>query len=276
MIEVVEKRLDPHLRTGSLISGAPEDFVTLENEVVGNRTDPLDIADARRQLPEKWNGISIDKFFMPRSMSIRQAGKKGDHGLNYGEQYKTFALINELEESDAKHIVSIYRDVAYPGLKSYYRDVAETLRRDNRFLTNCFGQTRQFLDRMDHKLLLAAYAFVPQSTVGNITNFGLRSTYQVTTAPMDKVIPAAQIHDSNLNQHTFDSWEEAAEQVATCRRFMDFVCTYHGVEFTIRTSAKIGKTWGGGDMIEIEQDEGDYMTPGAIEKAWEASRASKM
>ena len=272
MIEVVESRADPHLRTGHLISGAPEDFIKLEAKVVGHNTDPVEIARLRNKLPQEWQGQRISDFFLPRTMSIRQAGKKSNHGLNYNLQYRKFALVNGMEENEAKRICSLYRDVAYPGLKTWYKMIESTLRSNNRRLTNCFGQTRQFLDKWGPDLLDAAYAFYPQSTVANVTNFGLRGIYH--DRRLRAVRPAVQEHDSVVNEHTFDSWQELAEQILICDRHMSTPCVYHRRVFTLRREIKLGLGWGENDMVTVDHEDIKGL-PSALKQAWEQSSASR-
>jgi hypothetical protein len=263
MLDVVLNDKDPHLRTGSLISGAPEDFVILENNLVGHLTDPEEISDRRKTLPKEWKDIPIYQFFMPRNMSIRQAGKKANHGLNYGLGYKTFALYNEMQETDAKRICTVYREIAYPGLEQYYSVIEEELRRNNRILSNCFGQTIQFLDRWGPEVLNAAYAFKPQSTVGNITNFGLRKIYLDNNK---EIVPAAQVHDSILCEHTWQDWEDLQEQVAYVRDAMSTPFQYNTLEYTLRTEVKIGINWGESGMVSLGM--GD-IKPNDLESAWD-------
>jgi len=250
MIDVVKNKRDPHKRTGSLISGAPESFVEFENKLVGHLTDPVDLKAIRQKnLPKMWEDLSVSEFFIPHNMSIRQAGKKGNHGLNYGLEYKNFALTNGMIEADAQHIVRIYRDLAYPGIKMWYTETQNTLRSNNRQLTNCFGQSMKFMDKWDIKLFMAAYSFVPQSTVGNVTNRGMRAIYHYSDKRVDL---AAQVHDSVLTHHKFDSWDELAAQVVFCDTAMTQTCEYREEEFVIDRDIKLGVNWGGEVMKEVD------------------------
>jgi hypothetical protein len=269
MIDVVSKKVDPHLRTGSLISGAPESFVKHENTLVGHLTDPGDIALARRALPPEWDGIKVADFFLPRNMSVRQAGKKSNHGLNYGEQYKTFALTNEMDEGDAKHIVELYRKVAYPGLSIWYKLVELELRKNGRRLTNCFGQSRRFLERWGPDLLNAAYAFKPQSTIANVTNFGWRDTYYDRHESMRRVAIAAQVHDSVKTHNEYNSYDNLHTQVSRCVYHMTTICEYNGHQFIIDPEVKVGYNWG--HMITVHD-----VTPDGLEKALEGIRADAL
>lgn len=271
MLDIVkDERVNPHLRTGSMISGAPEAFVQLEYDLVGKITDPIEIATRRKALPVVFEGIEVDKFFLVRNMSIYQCGKKANHGLNYGEQFKTFALVNGIDEKDAKVIIHNYRDIAYSGLKRYYRWCETICKTNDRRMTNCFGQTRKFMDKWDVMLMNKLYAFIPQSTVGNITNFGLLKIYHHQADPMKRVRPAAQVHDSILNEHEFDSFEELADQVRIVDECMRVPCVYHDEEFIIRREFSIGRDWGEDSMhkVAFENQDDDLVT--ALQLAWEA------
>lgn len=189
MISVAQGSTKPHVITGSVIGGCPESFVKFEESHVGHLTDAVTIAEIRNaKLPETWEGQPVSEFFLPRIMSLYQCGKKANHGLNYRLEHKEFALKSGLDESEAKEVIAYYRGnhgnsaeqdlaVAYPGLRRWYHELEDTLKNDNRTLVNCFGQTRQFLDKWGNRLFQQATAFLPQSTVGNITNRAMRGVY---------------------------------------------------------------------------------------------------
>ena len=90
--------------------------------------DPIEIERIRRKhFPEFFGD---DVYFLPRSMSIRQAGKKGNHGLNYMEGENRFALQNEIDASEAKKIIHYYTRVAYPGINLWWEAVKRQLKED--------------------------------------------------------------------------------------------------------------------------------------------------
>ena len=283
MLKVIREKLNPHAHTGALISGAPKSFIAAEKELVGHASDPTVIASLRRELPSTWEGLRVADFFLPRTMSIYQAGKKSNHGLNYNMQYKRFALENEMPETDASRIVSLYRDVAYPGLKRYYREVEAELTENNRVLRNCFGQTLKLLDRWGPDLLDAAYAFKPQSTVGNITKWGWRYVYEDTTR-LRRVEPGPNVHDSIVTQNDFDSVDELGEQINLCSDYLATPFTYHGVSHIIPREVKVGLNWGEYHpttnplgMRDVEVDDDSHVDLASLQKVWsEVSAAAEM
>ena len=72
MIDVVKGDESPHSKTGMLISGAPIELVEMENKLVEHHTDPDTIRTIRS---ESLAALLEGDYFLPRSMSIRQAGK---------------------------------------------------------------------------------------------------------------------------------------------------------------------------------------------------------
>lgn len=260
MIEVFEKNLDPHVRTGSLITGAPESFVRLEHEAGKHITDPTELRAIRANL-EVPAGV-----FLPRTMTIRQAGKKSNHGLNYEEGYKRFALENEIEEAEGKRLVEAYHR-AYPGLRgSMYPRIQQQLQKD-RTLVTCFGDKRRFLKAWNNDLLKVAYSFIPQATVGRITNWWFRSIYEDTSSLTEDVWVAAQVHDSGLLDSPLMPWPDMAELATLSRKYMSIRCRYHGREFMLRTDFKIGPNWG--HMAEVKET-GDLAKD--LEEAWESAQ----
>jgi hypothetical protein len=73
MMEVCRGTESPHTITGALISGLSHDLIKAENELLEHETDPAALEKVRAEkLPE----ILEAPGFLPRSMTVRQAGKK--------------------------------------------------------------------------------------------------------------------------------------------------------------------------------------------------------
>lgn len=241
MLEVVEKNLDAHVRTGALLSGMPEAWVKIEKDLVGSETDPDLITALRRKLPtEITSAHRMGKVFLTRSMSVRQAGKKSNHALNYHMEWARFGLENEMDAKDSKRCVSFYREVAYPGLKTWWRAVEEQMRRDRTLIT-CHGDKRRFLGFWDDHLMDQAYAFVPQATVGRVTNKGLNRIYHDRS--LGRYDPLANVHDSIVGQAYPRSWLELFEITSQLSRHLAEPCCYSGKEFVLRREVKLGLNW---------------------------------
>ena len=244
MIQVIEEGRDTHVHTGSLMFNAPPEVLELEDKLVGNNTDPDIIASIRagNEIIERFAGG------LPRTMSGRQCGKKSNHGLNYDEGFVQFALINEIEQREAKRIVEMYH-LIYPGIRVWYESIKRQLQKD-RALVNCFGRKVRFLDAYGPDMFKAAYSMLPQSSVVDSLNQGMVRTYNddsITGMQGANVDILAQVHDSILLQVPI--------KVATSPHFLDLQqrvydyvspeMNYSGRTFKIATDSKIGLNWGG-------------------------------
>ena len=251
MIGVVESGKSPHVVTGSLISGVPEDLVEKENKIVGALNDPVKIDQLReKELPQLFD---IQGAFLPRTMSIRQAGKKSNHGLNYGMKFRLFALTNEIPEKDAIVMCDAYSTIAYPGVQDYWKECIAQLRKD-RTLTNCFGRKVKLLGEWGPDLFMQAYSYIPQSTVVDIVNDALCSVYE-NLDPL--FVPAellAQVHDSLMLQYPVPNneheWDELVSFVMQVRDYMRPEIEYSGHKFRLRSDLKMGFSWG--RMVETK------------------------
>jgi hypothetical protein len=267
MIDVIESGKSPHLVTGALISGASEELVLKEHKVVGEANDPYTIEELRATIPE----LSDPALFLPRSMSIRQAGKKSNHALNYDEGYRVFALYNEMEEGDAKKIVDFYKTRAYPGVPLYHEAVRRELKNEHRTLVNCFGRKVVLRGAWDYKLWKMAYSFKPQSTVVDMVNKAMELWYDSTEGYMQNLELLAQVHDSLLGQYTLsgkrDQFLHMARACMDIDRFISPRCTYSGRDFVIKTDVKIGLDWQNMSAVPVHRD--PRMFAAAIERVYD-------
>lgn len=259
MIDVVESGRSPHVVTGALISGASEDFVLQDHKAVGGNTDPDTIRAIR-------SGLSIPPgIFLPRSMSIRQAGKKSNHGCNYYMRYKRFALENEMPETDAEPIVEFYSTKAYPGLQDYWKGIQSTLKTNGRILENCFGRKVRIMGEWGVELWMAAYAFTPQSTVFDVCRRGMIRAYNDDTLVFHDMHLGAQVHDSIMANYPTPAVQDDWYALATfihrmvhqhMRSELRYRGAADGVErrFTLGVDAKIGHDWGTMHSIKVGHD----------------------
>jgi hypothetical protein len=268
MIQVVESGASPHVATGVLLSHSDGDFVTKENKIVGNMTDPLKINEVREDLTTE------EGWWLPRSMSIRQAGKKANHGLNYDMKYKRAALEWEIQENEARDIVERYHS-AYPGIRQWHKHTQDQLRK-NRMLTNCFGRQRRFMDGWGQTLFDAAYSFVPQSTVFDITREGMTKWYD-DPSMIGNTELLAQTHDSCTFQfNDINSGKDLAPKaVKIGLDYMNPMLNYNGRDFKIGTTMKIGLDWGGSGMHEVLLSDDVDATALAVDEVLETIRGKK-
>ena len=249
MIKVVEDGLDPHRHTGHLISGAPYDIIDKDTIAIGHATDTATVGQIRQETFDKQ---TLKDYFFPRIYSIRQAGKKSNHGLNYNMKPRRFSLENEMPESDGIRIVKGYHD-GYVGLRQFYYPWIEDTLKEKRTLENCFGEKFRFLDVITEDLLNAAYSCLPQSTVARICLQALDNIYHDKYGVFNKTFPRANVHDSLIFDVIFDSWSELGEVIYIADELFDVPLQYHGRTFTLKRDIKIGPAWGEDFMTEVKK-----------------------
>lgn len=239
MIAICESGESPHVHTGSLMTGVPKEIILAEHKLLETSTDPIAVENARRTIPElaKWEG------WLPRSMSIRQMGKKSNHALNYDMSHVRAALEWEVEEAEAKQIIRLYREVAYPGVPLWHEfDVRAQLRKD-RTLVNLLGRKYIFRDAWGDDLFKEAYAYIPQSTIADLVLRAMIALYRDPQVSAKSEL-LTQTHDSFLAQINFTSWEEVAEFVYRALDSLDTPLTAKGRTFRVGTDFKVGPSWG--------------------------------
>jgi len=279
MLGVVASGKSPHVVTGSLITSVPEDLVIEEHKAVGSNTDENTIREIRdTKLPHLVDMAEKGLIFLPRVMSIRQAGKKSNHGLNYNMKYRRFALENEISEADAMPLVEAYTTVAYPGIPKWHESIRQEMRDHDRTMTNCFGRKVRLLGEWGSELFDQAYSFKPQSTVADSCLQAMCQVYENESDRFRKVRLGAQVHDSLMILHpiptNWNEWVGLAMTVQDIKGYMRPPLVYEGREFRLGCDLKIGFDWG--HMREVKTSE-DYpeKTAAAIRSAVEAAREER-
>lgn len=263
MLDVVQQGKSPHVVTGHLITGVPEELVLKEAGIVKMNTDPDLIYELRsEQCPEL---LDEDWKFLPRSMSIRQAGKKSNHGLNYGMRYRRAALEWEIEEREAKQICDLYPQ-AYPGIPLWWEGIRRQIKKD-RTLISLLGRKIELLDEWGDELFNAAYSFNPQSTIGDMVNDALIMFEKDTEDFMYKADCLTQTHDSATMQYPENDWIDMARYaIRFGLEYMSPELESLGRKFRVGTDMKIGFEWG--NMVEVKLTHNTEEVAHELERAW--------
>lgn len=239
MIHAVESGVDVHAFTASTMFKVPIEIVKLEDKAVGKETDPDTITSIRTAMQEMKPYL---ERWLPRTMSMRQCGKKSNHGLNYDEQAGMFGLINEISVKEADAIINFYHG-GYPGIKRYYGTVQGKLTED-RTLYNLFGRPYNFRDKWGDDLFKSAYSFVPQSTVGELVNRAMERIYNDDSQSTENLELLMQVHDSLDFQTTYSDLDQLVKCIRTIQGYMSIELEAGGRRFTIGTDLKAGFTFG--------------------------------
>jgi len=242
MIAVVESGESPHVNTGALMTSLPKDIIELEQKFLQSATDPDTIYELRKEhVPEIFD---LFARFLPRNMTVRQMGKKSNHGMNYNVKYRTFALVNEISETDAIKMIELYNMVAYPTLPQWRKDLQKEFRDNKRFIYNLLGKGVRLLDKPGTDLWNALAAYKPQSTVADIIRRALVGIYRDASelaAPMRLLAP---VHDSILLDYPAEPKERLRDFIALMKSYMTVELETKGRKFTLKVDVKGGPNWG--------------------------------
>ena len=233
-IEAFEQGIDLHTLTASIIFHKPYDKIS---KVDGSST----LGDGRQ--------------------SERYWGKKGNHGINYDESYKKFALVNEITEAEAKQTLEEIHQ-GYPEIRNGYHAMIQDMLKATRTVTNLFGRTRLFLGPVHEsypnvpraaciETFRSAYAHFAQSTCADKVNEqGIEHIYydQVHYKPVELL---AQIHDSVVFQIPLTlPWIEHAKILQRIKASLETPLIWHEREIKTPVDLAIGL-----DMCKENMDE---------------------
>ena len=235
-IKAFEQGIDLHRLTASIIFGKPYDEISAED---GSST----IGDGRQ--------------------SERYWGKKGNHATNYNVGYKTFALKNEMGETEAKRILE-YIHQGYPQIKGGYHQTVQNMLKKDRTVTNLFDRKRLFLGPIIPSYpnipksacdttYREAYAHLAQSTCADkINEQGMEYIYynQDLFRPVELL---AQVHDSVVFQIPLTiPWIKHAEIISLIKGSLETPLVWHETEFATPCDVAIGLNMGKKSMIEFK------------------------
>lgn len=223
-IEAFEKGIDLHRMTASILFNKPYDQISSED-------GSSDIGDGRQ--------------------SERYWGKKSNHAINYDIMYKTFALVNEITEKEAKNILeTVHR--GYPQIRNGYQALIQNMLKDNRTVTNLFGRTRLFLGPIFPSYpnvpqtactdtYRQAYAHFAQSTCADkINEQGVNYIYY-NQQIFKSLELLTQIHDSIVFQIPLTTpWEEHARMLMLIKQSLETPLTWRGSQIQTPVDLSIG------------------------------------
>ena len=114
-------------------------------------------------------------------------------------------------------------------------------------LRNLFGYPRMFTQPIEASMYKEAFAFVPQSTVGCITNLAFTDLYNNPRIQELRADVLQNNHDSVLLQ----CYDRDAQEVAeiACTALNREMVSPQGETFKMRSEAMLGPSWG--DMKNI-------------------------
>ena len=202
-------------------------------------------------------------YFMCREHGIISVTGNSNHGINYDESYKKFALVNEMPEAESKMILEEVHQ-GYPQIRDGYHAMIQEMLKASRTVTNLFGRTRLFLGPVFesypnvpktacNETFRSAYAHFAQSTCADKVNEqGIEHIYydQVHYGPVELL---AQIHDSVVFQiPLFYPWIEHAKILLRIKQSLETPLVWHEREIKTPVDLAIGFNMCKEEMEEIK------------------------
>ena len=173
-----------------------------------------------------------------------QLAKNMVHATNYDVSPRTFAAHVGIQEKKAKEIMSIF-DRNFPNIRGVFHVEIQNQLRRNRTLSNPFGRRRVFLNRWGGDLFREAYAFIPQSTVGDIINrAGIRLRECLPIGAKVRL----QVHDELVISCRR---EQVVEVAKLLKREAEQPTQIKGEELVIPIEISVGRNWK--DVVSLEQ-----------------------
>lgn len=167
------------------------------------------------------NDASLMQFFREGTESIhdfnarqmgrpRQQAKAGCHLTNYGGKATTLAATTGMSIVESQRFQDQWFAL-HPGIKEWHERTWMNLL-EKREVENIFGYKRFYFEKVDERLLPAALAWIPQSTVGLIISKALNKI--VRYYPW--IEPLLQVHDSLVCQWPTERTDEAVPAILEC------------------------------------------------------------
>lgn len=171
------------------------------------------------------------------------------HAFNYGEGPWMFAERAGVTRQIGERIRNAYF-TKYSGLTRWHKNVETALRSGLRewnlpvrTLRNLFGRQRIFYGRLDEGTMREAYAYVPQSTVGDLLNIQFLATWKISHERAIPARPVLQVHDSQVWSVRRDVLPTLASIIIEQSK-IEMTSSDGLRKFMIPVELKVGENWG--------------------------------
>jgi len=176
-------------------------------------------------------GVPINEV----TAELRTRGKRVRHATNYSAGPAMLSAELESSLSEAKALLDQFH-YACPQLKLWHKEIERELSR-TRSLTNLLGRKHRFMAKWGDDLFRSAYAYIPQSTVGDLLNTALVRLYNKYGREMHICL---QLHDAIYTICKIEDVEESMEKMREC---MLMPLSVNGYNFSIDVDFSCGPSW---------------------------------
>jgi uracil-DNA glycosylase family 4 len=178
---------------------------------------------------------------------MRNIAKAGVHGGNYHLGHRTAAAIYKMSVADAKRALEGYQN-ALPELNAWWERIQQEVLR-SRVLTSPLGRRRMFFGRVDDDMFRSAYAFRPQSHVGDLINRAFALATLVLKA--ERCEPRIQMHDEIVFNCPKESLSEALPKI---KALLEIPTFFEGISdpLIIPGDFAVGDSWFDVEPVEVK------------------------
>jgi DNA polymerase-1 len=169
---------------------------------------------------------------------MRNIGKRLRHASNYSAGPAVVARALGIKMGEAKKLLDLYHSMC-PMLKIWHKKIQEQLQK-NRTLETPLGRKHVFMDRWGDTLFRSAYAFIPQSTVGDLLNISLVDFYHAWKHTAMQIW--LQLHDA-----MYITIPEDDDEKVWMKRMLESMLRELEIDyekFIIDVDFKLGTNWG--------------------------------
>lgn len=180
--------------------------------------------------------VPTSYFLVRRNNKIMVTGNS-----NYGGTPRTIAQVLKVEIRLIEEFQARYFK-AFPNLRKWHAWVLQQIQTKH-YIVTPFGRRRNFWGNPhDDATLRAAIAYVPQSTVGDLTSRGLFEIYKT----MPEVEILNNIHDAAFGQIPETQVDYLLPKIVECLTYPLDVTDIFGVRrrMTIPWESQVGRNWG--------------------------------
>lgn len=175
----------------------------------------------------------------------RTVGKSIRHATNYSAGPGVLSRKLKISLKEAKELLERFMSVT-PQLHIWHEKLRNELQQSRTLITP-LGRSRVFMDRWGDQLFRSAYAFIPQSTIGDLLNISMVHFYQKW-----KSIPhmglAMQLHDAI---YIWCKESEAAYWGQQLYNSMHRPIPLPHTDLYIGVDFKIGRDWKNMDTLKV-------------------------
>lgn len=166
---------------------------------------------------------------------LRKIGKLIRHAMNYSAGPKVLSAAAEIALPVAKYYLELFHKMC-PQLAIWHESIRMQLKTSSTLITP-LGRKRKFYDRYDDSTFRGAYAYIPQSTVADLTNMSLVKFYENFGHKWSLVL---QAHDAIMIECPAEQLKEAAEALKSC---MTWEVKINNKIAVLDVDFKSGKNW---------------------------------